>query len=328
MFKRKAETATSTTPVVMQNSVLGQTPWYMRPLTEQLAHIERAPKTLQPYLLQFAKDGVIVVENAVTPDLCDAALKAFDALTKRNAGLFDPYRDASGYLSRIINLHLALPEFMQIYLKNTALPLLEFIFGAKPSLYTTLYFQRGSQQDIHRDTPFFSTVPAYYFVGFWTALEEATQQNGPLTVVKGGHLRAEPDLAAIARAKYADLDTINPADPDLWNAYQKYVLEDCLAQGLKVETLPVPKGATVIWHPQLPHGGAPIVDKSLTRHSLVVHTTPTGTPVYHQNAFFNRAKEFPAEPGWAYWKNQTANILQQTHIDIMHQKQVAISDLR
>jgi len=132
----------------------------------------------------------------------------------------------------------------------------------------------------------------------------------------------------MAHTKYADLDTINPADPGLWDAYQKYVLEDCLAQGLKIETLPVPKGATVIWHPQLPHGGAPIQDKSLTRHSLVVHTTPTGTPVYHQNTFFNRGKEFAVEPGWSYFENDRANILQQTQIDIMHQKQVAIADLR
>jgi len=327
MFWKKSKPAKNEA-VMMQNSVIGQMPWYMKPLAEQLLHIERAPKTLQPYLLQFAKDGVIVVENAVKPAICDAALEAFDALTRRNAALFDPHRDSSGYLSRIINLHLALPEFLQIYLQNAALPLLEFIFGAKPSLYTTLYFQRGSQQDIHRDTPFFSTVPAYYFVGFWTALEEANEQNGPLTVIKGGHLRAEPDLAALAHTKYPDLDTIDPADPDLWNAYQAYVLNDCLTQGLKVETLPVPKGATVIWHPQLPHGGSPIRNKSLTRHSLVVHTTPTGTPVYHQNAFFNRSKEFAAEPGWSYWAHDSANILQQTHIDIMHKKQVPVTELQ
>ena len=172
--------------------------------------------------------------------MADQAILAFEKLTERNASLFDPFRDENGHLSRIVNLHLVLPEFQNLFLDNRALPILNYIFGAKPALYTTLYFQRGSQQDIHRDTPFFSTVPNYYFVGFWMALEAATEDNGALRIVRGGHRCEEPDLEALARVKYSDISQIDPMDSELWERYQTHVLNDCLARGLKVETLAVP----------------------------------------------------------------------------------------
>ncbi len=31
-----------------------------------------------------------------------------------------------------------------------------------------------------------------------------------------------------------------------------------------------------------------------------MHNTPVGTPVYHQQAFFNPQKPFSDKPGWAY----------------------------
>jgi phytanoyl-CoA hydroxylase len=45
-------------------------------------------------------------------------------------------------------------------------------------------------------------------------------------------------------------------------------------------------GDCLILHPRLPHGGGVIRDKSKTRCNIVMHTTPEGVPVYHQDAFF------------------------------------------
>jgi phytanoyl-CoA hydroxylase len=317
----------ATSAVTVPNSVRGQRPWYTMPLDEQLRIVDNAPRALQPHLERFARDGVVVIEQSLTEDMCDFAHESFRELTVRNRSMFDPYRDESGYLSRIINLHAALPAFLDLFMQNQALPVVAFLFGAKPSLYTSLYFERGSQQDIHRDTPFFCTIPNHYFVGFWIALENADEQNGALRVIRGGHLRKEVDVEAIARSKYTDLASISPSDPDLWSEYQKLVLQDCLDAGLRIETLPVSKGSTVIWHPQLPHGGSPIFDKKRSRNSLVVHTTPTGTPVFHENVFFNPSKRVSDEATWQYIVAPTADIVKQTHIDIMHERQVPINEL-
>jgi len=312
---------------VLSNSVKGSSPWYTRDLEEQMAIVETAPERIRQYLRQFAHNGYAIIEEAVSEEACNRALIAFEALVERNAMLFAHYRDESGCLSRLVNLHVAIPEFRDIFMHNKAVAVLNFLFNAKPCIYTSLYFQRGSQQDIHRDTPYFSTEPRYYYVGCWTALEKADEENGALQVIPGGHLRPELDLRRLASTKYADLNTINPNDPDLWDIYQKGVREDCLSHGLQVKTLSVPKGATVLWHPQLPHGGSHIKHPTRTRNSLVIHSTPTGTPVYQQNAFFNPDVPFSESPGWAYWQYPQADLLFQDRIDIMHQKQVLIRDL-
>jgi phytanoyl-CoA hydroxylase len=83
----------------------------------------------------------------------------------------------------------------------------------------------------------------------------------------------------------------------------------------------------VLWHPQLPHGGSQIKDVTQTRNSLVIHSTPTGTPVYQQNAFFNPDAKFCDSPGWGYWEFPEGNVMSQDRSDIMHQKQILISHL-
>jgi hypothetical protein len=162
---------------VLSNSVKSSSPWYTRDLEEQIAIAEKAPERIRQYLRQFAHDGYAFIEDAVSEEACDRALTAFEALVERNAALFAPYRDKSGYLSRLVNLHVAIPEFRDIFLYNKAIAVLEYLFKAKPCIYTSLYFQRGSQQDIHRDTPYFSTEPRYYYAGCWTALENADEEK-------------------------------------------------------------------------------------------------------------------------------------------------------
>ena len=41
-------------------------------------------------------------------------------------------------------------------------------------------------------------------------------------------------------------------------------------------------------------------DRSRTRFRLVMHSTPCGVPVYHQNVFFQPNKPFPETAPWHY----------------------------
>jgi len=46
----------------------------------------------------------------------------------------------------------------------------------------------------------------------------------------------------------------------------------------------------VIWHPELPHGGAPITKPGGSRRSLVAHYIPLGVPISSPKAFFERSE--------------------------------------
>ena len=61
------------------------------------------------------------------------------------------------------------------------------------SIYTSLFFQEGTQQDLHRDAPLFCTYPENKFLGCWFALEDTNKSNGSLSVVPRGHIIIEEE---------------------------------------------------------------------------------------------------------------------------------------
>jgi len=310
------------------NLVKGKTPWYCAPIEKQREFVKtNAPQDLRIWAEQFIEEGVVVVEQSVSQIMIDEALAGFSKLVADNKEAFSSAADAQGNYARLINLHLVLPQMQKLYFENKALRLLEFLFQARPALYTSLYFQRGSTQPLHRDTPFFTTNPRQYYVGFWVALEDATMRNGTLQVVRGGHLLPELDLNALALTKYEVGQGVAAFDMDMWKSYQAGMMESVEAAGLKPEPLDIKAGSTVLWHPHLPHGGTPIVDKGSTRNSLVVHTTPKGVPVGHQDAFYGRDEDRPIEASWSYRNMGPAEMVEHGQIDIGHNTTILLENV-
>lgn len=310
------------------NLVKGKTPWYCAPIEKQREFVrKKAPRDLRHWAEQFVEEGVVVVEHSVSEEMIDEALAGFGKLVTDNKEAFSSAADAQGNYARLINLHLVLPQMQRLYFENKALRLLEFLFQARPALYTSLYFQRGSTQPLHRDTPFFTTNPRQYYVGFWVALEDATTRNGTLQVVRGGHLLPELDLNALARTKYENGQGVAAFDMDMWKSYQAGMMESVATAGLKPEALPIKAGSTVLWHPHLPHGGTPIEDQGKTRNSLVVHTTPKGVPVGHQDAFYGQDEDRPIEASWSYRNMGPAEMVEHGQIDIGHNTTILLENV-
>jgi len=274
---------------------VGMNPWYLYE-TRVPAHI---PKYLGDRLAQFLEDGYVVLQNSVSTETCDLVRDEFWKLAKANPRLFDKHKDTDGHFPRLINLHAIMPSLLKLFYENkAALELQDALFGEETVLYTSLFYERGSWQDLHRDTPYFATRPEYKYFGMWVALEDVDETNGPLMVAPGGHLLKELDREAVARDLYSDLNSIPADSPELWERYQSAVGRQVAAAGIKTISVPVKKGSTIIWHPHLPHGGSPIEDLTRTRLSLVIHTTPRDTPVYHQDVFFHPSKDFPTKAPW------------------------------
>ncbi len=253
------------------------------------------------HLAELLADGVAVIPNAYPAGFIENLRSDVKEFIQRNEAIFDKHLDADGHYPRIINLHLAFPEVLSVFTDNpVALGVQDGFFNARSSIYTTLYYERGSAQPIHRDTPYFCTRPEYRYLGVWVALEDANEVNGCLEVIRKGHLMPELDRQRLALEEFASLDLVPSNSQVMWEKYQDRVTRQCMDAGLKVEKVAVKAGDTVIWHPQLPHGGSAIGDISRTRHSLVMHVAPVGTPVYHQDVFFNPAKPMPETSAWKY----------------------------
>lgn len=272
------------------------------------------PEIVRIHALDVVENGYTVIQGAVPPETCAAVIAAFRRNEAANPAIFAANQNPLGHYPRIVNLHNVMPELTRLFTRNNVyLAVLDALFGAPASLYTSLFYEIGSQQPLHRDTPVFSTRPEYHYFGSTVYLEDAGAENGCLEVLEGGHLMPELDREEIARRRYGDLDKIPALDGDAWMEYQDTVVANGKSQGMRIRDVPVKAGDTLIWHPQLPHGGTPIRDPNRTRFSLVMHVTPEGIPVYHQNAFFAPSKEFSERPGWGYYEVDGRQIADQRH---------------
>jgi hypothetical protein len=252
--------------------------------------------------LEVVEDGYTIIKGAIRLDACQAMMSGFRSLERQNQQLFLASRNAAGHYPRIVNLHYAFPDLAQLLTRNIALlATLDALFGAPASLYTSLFYEVGSQQPIHRDTPVFATRPEYLYFGVTVYLEPADDDNGCLEVLPGGHMIPELNREEMAIQRYGSLDAIPNLDNEIWIEYQDAVMAEGHARGLRRRRLHVGAGDTVIWHPQLPHGGTPIRDHSRTRFSFVMHVTPEGVPVYHQDVFFAPSKPMPVTARWGYY---------------------------
>ncbi len=267
----------------------------------------------------FEDNGFLIIRGGLSQGYIDEIKLGIEEFFKRNQLHFGKFKDTDGHYPRIVNLHLAFKPLFSLFENNkAALAIQDMFFGTESSMYTSLYYERGSAQPIHRDTPYFSTKPEHKYLGVWVALEDADTNNGCLEVIRGAHKLPELALEEIAREVYLNLDEIDPNSDQLWSNYQGKLMNQCLNAGLKIEALEVLKGDTVIWHPQLPHGGSQIMDLTRTRHSFVMHVTPMNTPVYHQDVFFNPDKIVPSLAAWNYAAGVSRRYVDHNEVNIAH----------
>lgn len=274
------------------------------------------------------RDGYVVVPCALSDTTWSDATRDVEVFKARNRSVASRASDPAGRLSRVVNLHLAVPSLASVFSDNDALAVCDAFFEAETALYTSLYFERGSEQDLHRDSPLFVTRPAGRYLGVWAALEDIDRDNGPLMVVPGSHALPELDVEAMATELYGDASEA-PAISDIgWETYQSAVRAQTLERSLEAVEVHVSRGDVIIWHPSLFHGGAPHRTDARTRRSLVMHVTPVGVPVYHQDVFFDPGKHVSDLPVWTYYEHHGRRIARLIEIDFAHEFQARVATLQ
>lgn len=266
---------------------LPDVPWYMDLGARGKAHWKACPSHLRDDVSFFLDHGYVVLKGSVSQSLVEAAKKEFEKHRSAYQADYDKNADAYGYQRRLSNWHLLLPSFRDLFAKNhRALEIQDYLFQSPSMGYSSLTFESGSEQSIHRDSPYFTTYPEYNYFGVWTALEPVDGGNGALEVYDRGHLLHEVDREAIFLRYYNYGDTIDPMDQRLWNDYQHETNVRCEEAGLKKLVVPMEPGDTLIWHPHLPHGGSVISEPGRSRFSIVFHTIPYGVPMHGLDVFF------------------------------------------
>lgn len=271
------------------------------------------------------RDGFVVIPGAVDTALVSELNERIARFKLRNAKATARNRDEHGRLYRVVNLHLAVDAMTRLLTDNRAIAICDRFFGEPTTLYTSLYYERGSEQSLHRDSPVFATTPHGRYMGVWVALDDVAEDNGPLMVVPGSHALPALDLQAIRQRVFGD-GAIDPMSPQGWAEYQAAVAAQCEAAGLEPHPVHVNAGDVIIWHPQLFHGGAPH-PAARTRRSLVMHVTPKGTAVGHMDVFYDPTKALTKSP-WRYYRRGERHIARFKQVDFGHEYTVRTWFLR
>lgn len=240
--------------------------------TKKLASID--DNQIKEWMERLENDGFVILKKNIPDELCDAVIDDFTAFAEGESGVAKDFKDDFGRYDRLANLHMSSGNTRHLLSYSTTVKFLSTLFQSTPSIVGSLYFDKGSAQEIHRDTPAFFTNPINLYVGVWTALETIHPDAGPLTYYRKGH------------KVRSDFDFFNSNITS--KEYFTEVIAECEKNGLKKETLCLEKGDTLIWHPQLPHGGSPIKDPQASRKSIVAHYKPREVPIYGPQHFFKK----------------------------------------
>jgi hypothetical protein len=165
-------------------------------------------------------------------------------------------------------------EVRRIASNQTVIDLLTKLYGRQAHPFQTLNFPVGTQQHFHTDSIHFSSVPERFMCGVWVALEDISDDAGPLVYYPGSHkwpIYTNEHLG-VCSAESTERFTQGVYEP-LWRE-----LVD--AHGVKPETFTARKGQALIWAANLLHGGIRQKNSNLTRWSQVNHYYFDGCAYY------------------------------------------------
>lgn len=227
-------------------------------------------KSSQESIKSFEENGFAVLRQFVDSETVDKInVEVEDLLT---AGKIK-YR----YGNKLMFVIRHSPTIKSLGSSSELQKTLDHLMKGKAVLFQSINFKYGSEQATHSDSIHMTTFPLGGLLGVWIALEDITEQNGPVHYYPGSHKLPyylnedydnEGNYLMIGKRSYVDYE----------NMMRKKIQE----LGLKKSVFTARKGDVLIWHANLFHGGEPHIDKTLTRKSLVFHYFKKHAVCYHE----------------------------------------------
>ena len=235
-------------------------PWVESPFFEELLKSKRLSEEQTRLVREYHDNGYVVIPGLLPQSLIDktkddAEKKAFDPgfplKTQRDETRVQDFWRASEATKELAGYPKVL-EILELLYERPAIP------------FQTLSFRVGTQQKAHSDTIHFSSLPAKFMCGVWVALEDITDENGPVFYYPGSHRLAEYNYADIKK-------TAETASYEDYKEYEDFIEKLVEVNKLEKKKFLAKKGDMLIWSSNIIHGGSPVTKAGSTRWSQVTH---------------------------------------------------------
>ncbi len=219
----------------------------------------------------WQSDGFMTIQNFFTE-------REVDSINEEMEDLLLTGKTNFNYTGRkIMQSYKYSKSVKNAFVNNKLLSVLESIMGKRVIPFHTINFFKGSEQDAHSDAFHMSTFPEGNLIAVWVALEDISEDQGPLFYYPGTHLWSQIKNGML------------PLEENFWrldgNANEKYEVfakHNLKNAGLKPSMFLPKKGDILIWHSNLIHGGMAMKNSGLTRKSLVMHYFTEGAICFHE----------------------------------------------
>lgn len=256
--------------------------WFLRPDASQSldSRLTSESEETKQACRDVLENGLAVLRNVLNANECDRIWDDYKKFVSSSAEE-SKFRDEHGLHSRLCNFHSVSSVARDAALHPRVTKVLDTLLGREACIYSSLAFEKSTQQMTHRDCPFFYTQPENLFFGVWFALEDVRDEAGPLFYYPKGHLVPVNEKEIGRKHQSKGEEAVGAS----FDEYTKVIHAACESQG-KAQRLLVKKGDVVIWHPQLPHGGSAIDEPGKSRRSMVLHFIPVDVPLYGIGEYF------------------------------------------
>jgi len=235
-------------------------PWVESPFFEEILKTKNLSETHLNYVREYQKNGFVVVPGLLPDALVDKTREDAEQKAFNPDFPIKSQRDER----RIQDFWQVSQACRELAIYPELLKILEMLYGREVIPFQTLNFRYGSQQRAHSDTIHFSSLPARFMCGVWAALEDITEENGPVFYYPGSHRLPEYDFSHIRN------DAETPSYKD-YVQYEDFIEKIVAANQFEKKKFLAKKGDVLIWSSNIIHGGSMVTREGATRWSQVTH---------------------------------------------------------
>ena len=235
-------------------------PWVESPFFSDIIKTKNISEEDKKLASEYYENGFIVLSNIFTNELIDQIKSEMNEKGFNENFPIQTFRNNI----RIQDLWQYSDPVKELACHPKIMDTLKMLYEREPVPFQTLNFKVGTQQKAHSDTLHFSSLPARYMCGVWVALEDITEDNGPLFYYPGSHRNPEYNFS----------DFKNTTEDTSYENYPEYetFMEDLMEKSsYKKKKFLAKKGDALIWSSNIIHGGSPVEDPQSTRYSQVTH---------------------------------------------------------
>jgi ectoine hydroxylase-related dioxygenase (phytanoyl-CoA dioxygenase family) len=235
-------------------------PWVESPFFQQILATKKLSAIDAALAKEYNEQGYVVIKNVFSEELIDQIIQDMQEKGFNPDYPIETFRNDI----RIQDLWEKSEPVKQMAAHPEIIKTLEMLYDREVIPFQTLNFKVGSQQKAHSDTMHFSSLPARYMCGVWVALEDITEDNGPLFYYPGSHRTPEYNFSHFK-------NTVEDTTYDNYPEYETFMEELMEASPFQKVKFLAKKGDALIWSSNIIHGGSAVNDPNSTRFSQVTH---------------------------------------------------------